>query len=67
MRSSRQSIEERLELAYMELGLAAALLARIPAERIINFMPLAELTAWIGKVRARAGTKAGRRATKIGA
>lgn len=45
------------ELAYMELSLAAALLARIPAERIINFMPLAELTAWIGKVRERAGAK----------
>jgi hypothetical protein len=42
----------------MELSLAAALLARIPAERIVNFMPLAELTAWIGSVRDRAGAKA---------
>jgi histidinol phosphatase-like PHP family hydrolase len=45
------------ELAYMELSLAAALLARIPAERIVNFMPLAELTAWIANVRDRAGGK----------
>jgi histidinol phosphatase-like PHP family hydrolase len=41
------------ELAYMELSLAAALLAKIPAERIINFMPLTELMAWIGGVRER--------------
>lgn len=52
------------ELAYMELSLAAALLARIPAERIINFMPLPELTAWIGNVRERAGTKTGLRNAK---
>ena len=39
------------ELAYMELSLAAALLAKIPAERIVNFMPLAELSAWVGSVR----------------
>jgi histidinol phosphatase-like PHP family hydrolase len=52
------------ELAYMELSLAAALLAKIPAERIVNFMPLEELTMWIAKVRARAGTKAGQRSVK---
>jgi histidinol phosphatase-like PHP family hydrolase len=45
------------ELAYMELSLPAALLAKIPAERVINFMPLPELSAWIGKVRARANAK----------
>lgn len=49
------------ELAYMELSLAAAMLARIPADRIVNFMPLPELTAWIARVRDRTGTKAGRR------
>lgn len=43
------------ELAYMELSLAAALLARIPADRIVNFMPLPELTAWVANVRDRAG------------
>jgi histidinol phosphatase-like PHP family hydrolase len=42
------------ELGYMELSLAAALLARIPADRIINFMPLPELTAWVANVRDRA-------------
>jgi hypothetical protein len=42
----------------MELSLAAALLAKIPAERIINFMPLADLIAWVANVRdRRAGTK----------
>jgi len=45
------------ELAYMELSLAAALTAKIPAERIVNFMPLEELTSWIARVRAKAGTR----------
>ena len=49
------------ELAYMELSLAAALLAKIPAERIVNFMPLAELRAWVESVPAK---KRPRRATK---
>lgn len=31
------------QLAFMELGLAAALKAKIPPNRIINFMPLAEV------------------------
>ena len=42
------------QLEFIELGLAAALKARIPADRIINFMPLAELRSWVSKVRARA-------------
>lgn len=41
------------ELAYMELSLAAALKAKIPAERIINFLPLAGMTAWIARVRSK--------------
>jgi DNA polymerase (family 10) len=45
------------QLEFITLGLAAALLARIPAERIINFMPLAELKLWIAKTRARAAGK----------
>lgn len=52
------------ELAYMELSLAAALLAKIPAERIINFLALPELIAWIAKVRAHANTKTGLRSAK---
>jgi histidinol phosphatase-like PHP family hydrolase len=39
------------QLAFMELSLAAACLARIPPERIVNFMPLADLKRWIAGVR----------------
>ena len=41
------------ELAYMELSLAAALKAKIPADRIINFLPLEDLTSWIARVRSK--------------
>lgn len=41
------------QLGFIELGLAAALKARIPAERIVNFMELADLLAWVAKLRAR--------------
>jgi putative hydrolase len=44
------------QLEFIELGLAAALLAKIPLERIINFMSLENLRAWVEKVRAR-GTR----------
>lgn len=47
------------ELAYMELSLAAAQLAKIPPERIVNFMSLEELTEWIGKVRSKSGKRRG--------
>jgi histidinol phosphatase-like PHP family hydrolase len=43
------------QLEFIELGLAAALKAKIPAERILNFMDLESLRAWVAKVRARAG------------
>jgi histidinol phosphatase-like PHP family hydrolase len=43
------------QLAYMELSLAAALKAKIPAERIINFLALGDLTAWVARVRSKAG------------
>jgi histidinol phosphatase-like PHP family hydrolase len=39
------------QLAFMELGLAAASLAKIAPERIINFLPLADLKQWIAGVR----------------
>jgi len=39
------------QLEFIELGLAAALKAKIPADRIINFLPLGELRRWVGKVR----------------
>ena len=34
------------QLEFIDLALAAALLAKIPAERILNFMSLEELRAW---------------------
>ncbi len=39
------------QLAFMELSLAAACLAKIPAERILNFMAVADLLAWVKAVR----------------
>jgi histidinol phosphatase-like PHP family hydrolase len=42
------------QLEFIELGLAAALKAKIPAERIVNFMPLADLKGWIKHLRAGA-------------
>jgi hypothetical protein len=37
----------------MELALAAACLAKIPAERIVSFLSLDELMEWVATVRAR--------------
>jgi histidinol phosphatase-like PHP family hydrolase len=42
------------QLEFIALGLAAGLRAKIPAERIINFMSILELKRWVGKLRARA-------------
>ena len=39
------------QLAFMELNLAAACLAKIPAERIVNFLPVNELRDWVEGVR----------------
>ena len=41
------------QLEFIDLGLAAALRAKIPADRIINFMPVLELKAWANCVRGR--------------
>jgi histidinol phosphatase-like PHP family hydrolase len=41
------------QLEFIEFGLAAALKGRIPADRIVNFMDLASLHAWVAKLRAR--------------
>jgi histidinol phosphatase-like PHP family hydrolase len=41
------------QLEFIELGLAAALRAKIPSERILNFMPLVELQTWAKCVRDR--------------
>jgi histidinol phosphatase-like PHP family hydrolase len=42
------------QLEFIELGLAAALKAKISADRIVNFMPLEQLKRWVARVRARA-------------
>jgi len=44
------------QLTFIEFGLAAALQARVPAERIVNFMSLAELRSWVATVRAHSET-----------
>lgn len=41
------------QLAFIELGLAAALKAGIAAERILNFIPLREIKEWVGKLRTQ--------------
>jgi len=41
------------QLEFIELGLAAALKAKIAADRIINFLALDELRNWVRKVRRR--------------
>ena len=41
------------QLEFIELGLAAALIAKIPADRVINFLPLTELQDWVVRVRER--------------
>ena len=41
------------QLEFIELGLAAILRAKFPAERIVNFMPIEELKSWIQTVRTR--------------
>jgi histidinol phosphatase-like PHP family hydrolase len=42
------------QLEFIELGLAATLKARIPPDRILNFMDLPSLRSWVEKVRQRA-------------
>ena len=41
------------QFGFIELGLAAALKAKIPADRIINFLCLSELRNWVGRLRQR--------------
>src|SRR3954447_9901744 len=40
------------QFAYMDLALAAAFVAKIPPERIVSFLPLPKLQAWIASARA---------------
>jgi putative hydrolase len=39
------------QLEFIDLGLAAAIHAKIPADRILNFMPVLELKAWAKSLR----------------
>jgi histidinol phosphatase-like PHP family hydrolase len=34
------------QLEFIELGLAAAIVAKIPADRVVNFMPMRDLKNW---------------------
>jgi hypothetical protein len=52
------------QLAFMELSLAAASLAKIPTERIVNFLPLTEFKAWVAEVRESAEAGHFKRAAK---
>jgi histidinol phosphatase-like PHP family hydrolase len=45
------------QLEFIELGLAAALRAKIPAERIINCMPTLGLKTWVRQIRNRSSLK----------
>ena len=45
------------QLEFIELGLGAALKAKIPADRIVNFMPILNLKTWVNRVRNRAAQK----------
>lgn len=41
------------QLAFMELSLAAACFAKIPPDRIVNFLPLADVRKWAASVREK--------------
>jgi histidinol phosphatase-like PHP family hydrolase len=41
------------QLEFIELGLAPALRARLPAQRIVNFMSMRDLKHWIQQLRDR--------------
>ena len=45
------------QLEFIELGLAAVLRAKLPPQRIVNFMPLVDLKNWIESVRDRSVAK----------
>lgn len=45
------------QLEFIELGLAAILRAKLPAERIVNFMPVDQLRSWIQALRTRGAAR----------
>jgi hypothetical protein len=42
-----------LQLRFIEYSLAAASLARVPSDRILNFMTARELREWVATLRER--------------
>jgi histidinol phosphatase-like PHP family hydrolase len=44
------------QLEFIDLGLAAALRAKVPPQQIVNFMTMADLNRWIRGVRDRSAT-----------
>ncbi len=44
------------QLAFIEFGLAAALQAKLPPERVVNFMKLSEIRQWISGLRRQPST-----------
>lgn len=45
------------QLEFIELGLAAVLRAKLPLNRIVNFMPVVDFKNWVREVRARSVAK----------
>jgi histidinol phosphatase-like PHP family hydrolase len=45
------------QLEFIDLGLAATMQAKIPADRIVNFMPIPQLKTWVHRLRERAVRK----------
>ena len=45
------------QLEFIELGLAAALKAKISPERIVNFLSLDELKGWVARVHLRSASR----------
>jgi histidinol phosphatase-like PHP family hydrolase len=43
------------ELGYMEFGLASAILAGVPRERILNFQPVEDVLSWAESIRRSGG------------
>src|SRR5439155_24487249 len=53
------------QLEFIELALAAVLLAKIPLERVINFMSLSQLQTWVAGLRQRENRPAKARRGKL--
>ena len=45
------------QLEFIQLGLAAALQAKIPAQRIVNLMPILDLKSWVQQIQDRCARK----------